>query len=144
MAGLTKEQRELKKQAALLAEENEASKVGIDETSEDLAQDPSFEDAPKDAATEHQKKIQKNISKKRFQPKPFKQFFTLKDGKILSVKVKENGAYSTYIASKAKMEKQAKGSYALQVKAWKKDGLWVAEEDYNEKIYELKNELKKG
>jgi hypothetical protein len=130
MAGLTKEQREAKRLAQ--------------QTSETLNQDASFQEVQGAPAVEHQKKIQRQLKASKKYQKPFKQFFTIKDGKVLSVKVKENGAYSTYVGTKAKMEKKEKGSYFNQVKVWQKQNLWVSEEDFQEFCDQAKTELQVG
>lgn len=129
MAGLTKEQRAAKK-AAL---ENQ--------TTETINSDASFAEVQGAPAVEHQKKIQRQLKAEKKIAKPSKQFFTVKDGKLLAVKVKKNGAYTTYVDSKVKMEKKSKGSYLTQVKAWQKAGLWVSEEDFQDKCEQLKAEL---
>jgi hypothetical protein len=128
MAGLTKEQRE-------------AKKLAQQQTTETINADASFSEVTGAPAVEHQKKIQRQLKAQKKIVKPSKQFFTIKDGKVLSVKVKENGAYSTYVGTKSKMEKKAKGSYFNQVKVWQKQGMWVSEEDYQEHCEKIKAEL---
>lgn len=127
MAGLTKEQREQKRLAQ--------------QTTETINQDASFAEVAGAPSVEHQKKIQRQLKAQKKIAKPYKQFFTLKDGKVLSVKVKENGAYSTYVGTKNKMEKKEKGSFFTQVKVWQKQGLWVSEEDYQEECEKIKSQL---
>jgi uncharacterized lipoprotein NlpE involved in copper resistance len=138
MAGLTKEQREAKKAAAL-----EAAGLEPNPTTETINSDPSFAEVPGSPAIEHQKKLARAKKVAAKVAKPSKQFYTIKDGKVLSIKVKQNGAYSTYVGTKAKMEKKAKGSYFSQVKVWQKAGLWVSEEDFQEHCEKIKDELAK-
>ena len=125
MAGLTKEQR-AERAAAKAAEQQD---------------DPTISEVQGAPAIEHQKKIQKKLSAEKKIVKPFKQFFTVKDGKLLSVKVKANGAYSTFIAQKVKMEKKEKGSWDAQIRLMKKAGTFVSEDAYQDKVDEIKAEL---
>lgn len=101
--------------------------------------DKSFAEVQGAPAVEHKKKLAREAKAAAKKKTPYKEFFTLKDGKVLRVKFKTNGAYSTYVATKAKMKKDA---YDLQVKSWKKEGLWIAEEDYQDKSAEIIAELK--
>lgn len=103
--------------------------------------DPSYAEVLGSPSVEHQKKIQRQLKKDKKIAKPYKQFFTIKDGKILSVKVKANGAYSTYVGSKAKMEKERKNSYFDQVKKWQQENLWVSEENFQDECEKTKLEL---
>lgn len=109
-----------------------------------MSQDQSFAEVKGAPAIEHQKKLAREKKAQSKAPKKSKQFFTVKDGKVLSITVKPNGAYSTYVGTKAKMEKKSKGSYETQVKLWKKDNLWVAEEDFNDTCQLYVEELQKG
>ena len=95
------------------------------------------------AEIEHAKKLVRENKKKAKLPKKEKQFFTVKDGKVLSIKVKPSGAYSTYIGTKKKWDKKDKNGYSVTVAKWKSDGLWVSEEDYNEKCSKIIEELNK-
>lgn len=132
MAGLTREQIAAKKAAALEA-------AGT--TTETINADPGFAEATKAPQIEHAKKLARAKSAAAKIIKPSKQFFTIKDGKVLSVKVNSSGAYSSYVANKNKMEKKAKGSYFNQVKVWQKAGAWVPEEDYQEHCEKIKDQL---
>jgi len=133
MAGLTREQLAERKAAAI-----------NQQTTETLSKDESFSNVKGAPAVEHQKKIQRQLKAEKKIVKPSKQFYTVKDGKVLSVTVKANGAYSTYIGTKNKMEKKAKGSYFTQVKLWQKAGQWVSEEDYQEHCEDVRSKLAKG
>lgn len=109
-----------------------------------MSQDQSFAEVKGAPAVEHQKKLARQKKEQDKIQKKFKQFFTVKNGKLLSIKVNKNGAYSTYINMKSKMEKKSKGSYEAQVKLWKKEGLWIPEEDYNDTCQLYIEELQKG
>ena len=69
--------------------------------------------------------------------KPSKSFYTQKDGKILLVTVKYNGAYSSYIGNNRKHKEQLKPLIAQ----WKKEGSWVDEHDHEEFIKTAIEEL---
>lgn len=62
--------------------------------------------------------------------KSFKDFYTQKDGKILLVTIKSNGAYSSYIGNGKKHKEQLKPLIAR----WKKDGVWIEEHEAEEFI----------
>lgn len=98
----------------------------------------TFKEAVGIPANEHAKKKAKEKSDLAKKSKPEEIFYTIKNGKILQVKVKPNGAYSTYIGRKAKMTKDA---YESNVKAWKAEGKWLSEEDYQEKVSEVQAKL---
>ena len=83
-----------------------------------MSEDQSFAEVKGSPAIEHQKKLQREKKALSKVPKKQKQFFTVKDGKVLSITVKPNGAYSNYVGTKTKMEKKSKGSYETQVKLW--------------------------
>lgn len=82
----------------------------------------------------------KKKAKEKKQDKASKEIFTVKDGKLLSVKVKENGSYFSYIGTKKKLGSQ----YDLMLKDWNKKNLFVNEFDLKEKVEEIRKELIKG
>lgn len=90
---------------------------------------------------EHAKKLAREANKAAKKPKNQEQFYTVKDGKVLLVKFKSSGAYSTYVGNKKKWDKLDKGAYAKTVGAWKDKGLWISEEDYQEKSAQIIEKL---
>lgn len=134
------------KAAEKLARQQKAAEGTADEevvSEAETQEDPSFADVTKSPEIEHAKKIARAASKAKKLVKPSRTFHTLKDGKVLKVSVNSSGAFSSFIDTKKKMEKRAKGSFDVQVKLWKKSGSWVSEEDYQEHCEKIKDELAK-
>lgn len=69
--------------------------------------------------------------------KPTKTIYSIKDGKVLKIDVKTNGAYSSYIGNNKK-HKQQLMPLILQ---WKKEGVWIDEYECEEKVSEIMLEL---
>lgn len=82
----------------------------------------------------------KKKAKEKKEVKAFKELFTIKDGKILSVKVKENGTYFSYVGTKKKLGDQ----FELMLKKWNKEGIFVNEYDLKDKAKEVRSQLLKG
>lgn len=98
----------------------------------------TFKESTGIPANEHAKKKAKEKSELSKKAKPEEIFFTIKGGKILQLKVRANGAYSSFVGKKSKMTKDA---YDTQVKKWKAEGVWLSEEDCEEKVSEVQQKL---
>lgn len=105
---------------------------------EELA-NKTFKEVEGNPANAHAKKKAKEKSVKEKASKSDLVFFTLREGKILKVKVKKNGAYSEFIATKSKLKKE---QFESSVRDWKSQGCWISEEDYNDKVSSLIEKLK--
>lgn len=90
-------------------------------------------------ANEHAKKKAKEKSAKK--PAFQKEVYTIKNGKILRVVLKPNGAYNTYVDS---LKKIGQAKYKVMVDKWLKEGKWVheheAEDMFEETIIKLAQE----
>lgn len=106
---------------------------------EDLA-NKTFKEQPGTPANAHAKKKAKEKSAREKESKTDLVFFTVKEGKVLKVKVKKNGAYSEYIGSKKKASKE---EFETNLKKWKSEGVWISEDDYKDKVSELIESLNK-
>ncbi len=59
-----------------------------------------------------------------------KVFYTLQAGKVLKVTAKPHGACTEFVGSKKKNEEMFKASIAK----WKKEEVWISEDDYEDTI----------
>jgi len=69
--------------------------------------------------------------------KPFKTIYSVKDGKVVKIDVKTNGAYQSYIGN----AKKQKNQIVPLITQWKKEGVWVEEYDLETTIKEIMLEL---
>lgn len=104
----------------------------------DLAGETFKESTGIPANAHAKKKAKEKSDAQKSSNKLEKIFFTIKDGKILKIKVKPNGAYSDYVGKKSKLTKDA---FEANLKKWKADGQWLSEDDYQDKVSEVQKEL---
>lgn len=86
---------------------------------------------PGNPANEWAKKMAQEKANR--QPKASKTVYTKKDGKVLKVDIKVNGAYSSYIGN----YKKHKDQLIPLISQWKKEGSWVDEFELEEKTKEI-------
>lgn len=89
--------------------------------------DKTFAEVQGAPAVEHKKALARKTKAEAKKAKKEKVIYTMKDGKLLMVKIRANGAYSTYVGTKSKMK-----NWKDLVDQWKKKDQWVSEEDYQE------------
>lgn len=82
-------------------------------------------------ANEHAKKLAKENSAKKI--KPVKTLYTVKDGKVLRIDVKPNGAYQSYIGN----YKKNKDAINTLIKQWEKEGIWIPEHAVEEAVSKI-------
>jgi len=101
----------------------------------ELEQDKTFKEQTGVPGNAHAKKLakqQERIAKLKSQ---FSEtFFTVKNGKLLKIVVKPNGAHSSYLGVKAKLDKKNKEAMLASIKGWEKEGAWLNEHEADEKI----------
>ncbi len=90
-----------------------------------------FKDAVGLPGNAHAKKLAKDkASLEKIKAKLQKIFFTVRDGKILQIIAKPNGAHSNYLTSVKKYKKQfGEDAYQAMIAKWKKDGEYVDPHD---------------
>jgi hypothetical protein len=98
--------------------------------------DKTFAEVQGAPAVEHKKALARKAKQEAKKAKKEKVIYTMKDGKILQVKIKPNGAYSTYIGTKSKMK-----NWKDIVATYQKAGTWVSEENYEEFVAETIEKL---
>jgi hypothetical protein len=98
----------------------------------------TFKESTGIPANEHAKKKSKEKSVLAKKEKPEEIFYTIKNGKILQIKVRANGAYSSFVGKKSKLPKD---TFDVNVKTWKTEGTWLSEEDYEEKVSAVQKRL---
>ncbi len=121
--------------------ENDADQAPETGPSEDAPPIPSKKDVTKFAdnpglpAREHEKKLAKEKSAKDLKNKVAakEQYYTIKNGKILQITIKPNGAYSSYVDSLEKRGDQ----YKAEIKRWAAEGKFIPEHEYEEKVHQL-------
>lgn len=98
--------------------------------------DKTFADVQGAPAIEHKKALARKAKAEAKKAKKEKVIYTMKDGKLLMVKIKPNGAYSTYVGTKTKMK-----NWKDLVEQWKKKDQWVSEENYQDFVAETIEKL---
>ena len=96
---------------------------------------------------QEEKKRAKELAKKAKEKKEWKHIFTERDGKLLKVYAKPNGAYSIYIAKRPKNngtpENDLKiAQYKAEIEKQRKNKLFFTDYGYEEKIKEMIAEAK--
>lgn len=90
----------------------------------------------------------KAASKKAKEQKEWKHIFTERDGKLLKVYAKPNGAYSIYIAKRPKNNGTAENDqkikqYVAEIEKYRSKKLFYTDYGFEEKIAEMIAEAKK-
>jgi len=100
--------------------------------------DKTFKEQQGVPANAHAKKLNKQFERVAKLKSEFQEiFYTLKDGKILKVVAKPNGAHSTFIGSKVKMDKKhGKETVNAMIRVWEKEGCWLPEHLADDKLAE--------
>ena len=98
--------------------------------------DKTFAEVQGAPAIEHKKSLARKAKAEAKKAKKEKVIYTMKDGKLLMVKIKPNGAYSTYVGTKTKMK-----NWKDLVEQWKKKDQWVSEENYQDFVAETIEKL---
>lgn len=91
-------------------------------------------------ANAHAKKKAKEKSARAKLAKEEVVFFTSKGDKILQVKAKSNGSYSSYVGSVKKHKAQFESLKA----GWVKDGSWIEPHELESKVSAAVERLQKG
>lgn len=96
-----------------------------------------------------QKQRAKAASKAAKEQKEWKFIYTERDGKLLKVYAKPNGAYSIYIAKRPKNNgtpenEQKKVQYEAEIQKWRGKKLFYTDYGFEEKIAEMIEEAKKA
>lgn len=97
------------------------------------------EGLPANANAKRLAREKKNAQKaKKESPKFEETVFTLKAGKIVQLKVKPGGTHSSFVGLKRKLSKE---EYQLHLKKWQSEGVWIEEDDFDEKIAVVKKRV---
>lgn len=112
-------------------------------------QNVEFKDAAGIPANAHAKKLAKEKEKiQKLKSQLVKVFFTIRNGKVLQITAKPNGAHSSYLASERKYKKSiGADAFNAQIAKWKKEGSWVEPHDHtvlNEAVAELAEKFEAG
>lgn len=101
-------------------------------------EDKTFAESPGLPANAHAKKLSKAKAKAEKEKAIFqKTVYTVNGNKVVQITIYPKGAKSVYMGNKKKDEEHFK----KQIADWKKEGVWIGQDDFEDKCEEIRKQL---